>query len=87
MTTISISEFKSKCIAILKEARRSGDVVLVTWRGRPMARVEPIRGAEEERRLGAYRGRMQVMCDLVHADTADERILEYPHVRSLDARL
>jgi prevent-host-death family protein len=72
MTTVSISEFKSKCIAILKEAQRSGKPVLVTWRGRPMVRVEPIAGDATERRLGAYRGRMSLRADLLQMDSTDD---------------
>jgi prevent-host-death family protein len=72
MTTISISEFKAKCIAILKEAQRSGKPVLITWRGRPMARVEPVAGDAAKRRLGAYRGRMTLRAELVGLDSSGD---------------
>jgi prevent-host-death family protein len=72
MTKISISEFKSKCIAILKEVQRTGKPILVTWRGQPMARVDPIGGEAEERRLGAYRGRLILHTDLVQLDSTED---------------
>ena len=42
MKTVIISEFKAKCIAILREAQRTREPVVVTRRGKPLARIEPI---------------------------------------------
>jgi antitoxin (DNA-binding transcriptional repressor) of toxin-antitoxin stability system len=70
MKTVPISEFKSKCIAVLKEAQRSGKGLIVTWRGQPLARVEPITRQPGKRKLGIFRGRMTVMGDIVHSDTS-----------------
>jgi len=70
MKTVPISEFKSKCIAVLKEAQRSGKGLIVTWRGQPLARVEPITRQPGKRKLGIFRGRMMIMGDIVHSDTS-----------------
>jgi antitoxin (DNA-binding transcriptional repressor) of toxin-antitoxin stability system len=70
MESMTISEFKSKCIAVLKEAQRSGKGLIVTWRGQPLARVEPITRQPEKRKLGIFRGRMTIVGDIVHADTS-----------------
>jgi antitoxin (DNA-binding transcriptional repressor) of toxin-antitoxin stability system len=70
MESITISEFKSKCIAVLKQAQRSGKGLIVTWRGHPMARVEPITRQPEKRKLGIFRGRMTIVGDIVHLDTS-----------------
>ena len=70
MQSIAISEFKSKCIAVLKEAQRSGKCLIVTWRGRPIARVEPIAPERGKRTLGTFRGRMKIHGDIVHVDTS-----------------
>jgi prevent-host-death family protein len=37
--TISASEFKARCLAILDDVAGSGEEVIVTKRGRPVARV------------------------------------------------
>ena len=42
MKTILISEFKAKCIAVLSEAQRTREPVMVTRRGKPMAKIEPV---------------------------------------------
>ena len=47
MTTVSISELKARLSAFI-DIVRDGDEVLVTDRGRPIARLMPIRHAEQE---------------------------------------
>lgn len=72
MKTMVVSEFKAKCIAVLREAQRSGEPLLVTRRGRPLARIEPISEEVSERRLGIFRGRMRIRSDIVHASSEDD---------------
>ncbi len=69
MKTMLISEFKAKCIAVLKEVQRSQEAVLVTLRGVPMARVEPLREGAPKKEIGALAGTVEVKADIVHADT------------------
>jgi antitoxin (DNA-binding transcriptional repressor) of toxin-antitoxin stability system len=69
MKSMTISEFKSKCIAVLKDAQRSGKGLVVTWRGQPLARIEPITGTSGKRKLGTFRGSMTIMGDIVNVDT------------------
>ncbi len=47
MTTASISELKARLSAYI-DIVRDGDEVLVTDRGRPIARLMPIRAADQE---------------------------------------
>ena len=63
-----ISEFKAKCIAVLKEAQRTREPVLVTRRGHPLARVEPVYDDPPPRKLGALKGRMRIVGDIVRSD-------------------
>ncbi len=69
MRTIVVSEFKAKCTAVLREAQRSGEPLLVTRRGRPLARIEPIPEKARERRLGLFRGRMRIRGDIVYGSS------------------
>ena len=61
--TMLISEFKAKCIAVLKEVERSGEAVVVTLRGRPMARVEPLAAGTHCKQLGTLKGSMRIRRD------------------------
>ena len=41
MRTVSISEFKSKCLGMVDEVARTGEVIVLTKRGEVIARVVP----------------------------------------------
>lgn len=72
MQEILISEFKAKCIAILKRVQMTREPVLVTRRGKPVARIEPIPEEAMTRRLGTLRGRMTIHGDIVTENAGDE---------------
>ena len=42
--TIPAGEFKARCLALLDEVRDSGQEIVVTKRGRAVARVVPMEG-------------------------------------------
>jgi len=46
METLSISQFKATCLAALERVRRTGQPLLVTRRGIPVAQVVPPPPAE-----------------------------------------
>jgi prevent-host-death family protein len=72
MKTILISEFKAKCISVLKEVQRSGEPVVVTLRGRPVARVVPLTDGAHGKQLGTLKGSMRIRCDLVRSGSTGE---------------
>ncbi len=75
MKSMIISEFKAKCIGVLKAAQHDGESITITWHGHPIALVEPILDKASPRKLGALKGMMQIKGDIVHADsTADWEI-------------
>ncbi len=69
MKTMLVSKFKAKCIAILKDVQRSGEPVVVTLRGRPMARVVPFSDGADGKQLGLLKGSMRIRRDLLRSDT------------------
>lgn len=71
--TISISEFKAKCLAVLERVRATGVPVVVTRRGLPIAEVSPpspARGAVSW--LGAMRQTARITGDLLAPASAPE---------------
>jgi prevent-host-death family protein len=42
MKTISASEFKAKSLSLLDEVAETGETIVVTKRGRPVAQVTPV---------------------------------------------
>jgi prevent-host-death family protein len=43
---VSAGEFKAKCLALLDDVARTGDTIVVTKRGKPVAKVVPIKELE-----------------------------------------
>jgi prevent-host-death family protein len=68
MKAISVSEFKAKCIGLLKNVRKTKEPIVVTLRGEPIARVEPIVKPKKPVRLGALKGWMEMRGDIIHSD-------------------
>ncbi len=48
MRTIPAGRFKAQCLRLLDEVAETGETIVVTKRGRPVARLEPV---EEPRSL------------------------------------
>lgn len=40
--TIVAGEFKAKCLALMDEVARTGEEIIITKRGKPIARLEPV---------------------------------------------
>ncbi len=59
--TISASAFKARCLALLDRVAETGEAVVVTKRGRPVARVVPARRAAAT----SLRGSVTVRGDIV----------------------
>ena len=59
MKTLSSSEFKAKCLAILDEVARTGEPVTITKRGKPVAQLVPpvprSEGHPQEQIIGTVR--------------------------------
>ena len=69
--TISVTEFKAKCLALFDRIDREGGTLTVTKRGRPLATVEratqkPFRSSE-----GILAGKLKIADDIVNADFSD----------------
>ncbi len=77
MKTVLISEFKAKCIQMLKEVQNTGKPLTVTLRGEPIARVEPIKPPPgTRRRLGALRGWIKIKGDIIRCDMENDWLVQ-----------
>jgi prevent-host-death family protein len=56
--TLSASEFKAKCLQILDHLDREG--IVVTKRGKPVARVLPITFVDNTKLIGSMKGKVIV---------------------------
>lgn len=68
---LSISEFKAKCLRLLDETEKKGRRYTITRKGKPIARVVPLRKTEGFIR-GSLKGLAVIHGDIVHFDTSDD---------------
>ena len=72
---MSASEFKAKCFQMLDDVAANGAPVLITKRGRPIARLVPL-GSPLESLKGTWKGLVEIKGDIVRFDTsADWEVL------------
>lgn len=81
MRTMAAGEFKAKCLAVMDEVAATGEPVLITKRGKPVARVLAAEPAERravtvDSIFGALRGMVHVDADQL--DSFVDPILEGP---------
>jgi prevent-host-death family protein len=62
--TISAAEFKAKCLDLMDTVAATGASIVVTKRGRPVARLSPVR-ARRASGLGFMKGRIRILGDIV----------------------
>lgn len=64
MQTISISEFKAKCLGLLQQVSEENEVLIVTKHGKPIAEVRPC-PKDLETALQRFRGSVTYSGDLI----------------------
>ena len=58
-------EFKARCLQLMDEVAETGREVVITKRGRPVARLVPIADAPVRDVFGCMRGTVKVVGDIV----------------------
>lgn len=61
---IAAGEFKAKCLALMDEVERTGEPLVITKRGRPVARLVP-EARPQGSVFGALRGSVVIKGDIV----------------------
>lgn len=61
---MSATEFKAKCLALLDEVRETGEGLLITKHGSPVARLVPVAGEAEYPQSGLA-GTVETLGDVV----------------------
>ena len=67
--TVTATEFKAKCLAILDEVEQ-GAVVTVTRRGKPVAELKSPKPVKWKSPADSWKGKMKITGDIVNFDTS-----------------
>ena len=66
MESIAITKFRAACATVLEKVRRTGEPVLITRAGEPVAEIVPVSlPARPERWLGAFRSSGKIQGDIL----------------------
>jgi prevent-host-death family protein len=62
--TIKASEFKAKCLQLMDEVAETGDTIVVTKNGQPVAQLGPV-VSRATTLAGAHRGQITIRGDIL----------------------
>ena len=71
MKQIAAGEFKAQCLAIMDNVRDSGEPVLITKHGKPVAKLVPAQNNADEI-FGYMAGKVKIVGDIVGPVTPPE---------------
>ena len=79
--TMKASEFKAKCLKLMDEVAESGEEIIITKNGKPVAKLAPYR--ERPKSLfGIDKGRLRILGDIIspidvewEADVNPDRVI------------
>lgn len=69
--TVRASEFRTHCLRLIDEVAATGNSILITKRGQPVARLVPVEMATEALG-GIWKERGKTLGDIVDFDTSSE---------------
>ena len=75
MHKVKASEFKAKCLALMDEVARTGEPVLVTKNGKPVAELVPHRPRRPKLR-GISRGELFIIGDIISPIDVEWKVLK-----------
>lgn len=62
---IAAGEFKAKCLGLLDEVQREHKEIIITKRGKPVARIVPIEEKKKRDTFGYMKGTITILGDII----------------------
>jgi prevent-host-death family protein len=63
--TIGAGEFKAKCLKLIDEVSESGDTLVITKRGKPIAELRPTAKTKPGSIIGFMKGKIRIKGDII----------------------
>jgi len=70
MKKMAAGQFKNRCLAVMDQVQKSGEPVLITKHGKPVAKLVPAAPPEDEI-FGRMAGKAKILGDIVSPIEAD----------------
>jgi antitoxin (DNA-binding transcriptional repressor) of toxin-antitoxin stability system len=67
--TVTATEFKARCLALIDEIAVSGETIVVTRHGKPVAQLAPPVRKPWTNPAGSWAGDIEIVGDIVNFDT------------------
>ena len=64
MPSISAAEFKAKCLSLMDEVQQTGKELIITKRGKPVAKLVAIR-VQRPSLIGSMKGTVEILGDII----------------------
>ena len=65
MQTIQASEFKAKCLALMDQVAATGEGILITKNGKPVAELHPPARARPKSPFGLHKGMIEITGNII----------------------
>ena len=62
---IKASEFKAKCLALMDQVAKTGERLVITKNGKPIADLVPHRASPRTSPLGIWKGKVKITGDIM----------------------
>lgn len=63
MKTVAAGEFKARCLSLMDDVQRTRETVIITKRGRPVAKLVPVAAAKDDF-IGRLQGKIRIVGDI-----------------------
>ena len=68
--TVTATEFKTRCLALIDEIADTGDTIIVTRHGKPVAQLVPPARKPWKDLAGTWADKAEIVGDIVNFDTS-----------------
>jgi prevent-host-death family protein len=62
--TVGAAEFKARCLELMDHVAATGNAIVITKRGKPVARLAPV-AARRKSLVGALKGHVRITGDII----------------------
>jgi prevent-host-death family protein len=63
--TIAAGKFKATCLGLLDEVQRERKEIVITKRGKPVARIVPVEAEKVPNLFGRMKGSIEILGDII----------------------